>query len=360
MHDDVIRRMDKTPLTLGKPKDEFEERRMKKTPIRPKMAGSGLGLALIVAGLMGCTPAVRTDATRLAADLKGSFDLAGEKTPEVLYFRQETEFIHIGFDGKRTGSETYVVTLRCVPSAISGKAADEYTCGEFQVRTGDQPPATIPSLTEWTYLFGTTPTGTDEQGQVFGIPHEKFEEMVDSRGSALSIGIRYAVYNNFIDFHAFSDVFARPTTEGGGIQDLERIGQRIVHAAAFSEPPVNLGSGIKPGSVFRNGEVTLELKGVSIVDDALCAIVGYNSGESTLRMIMPLGGDKEMETVGGSQYAGDLFIDLGTRWVRKVTMDEFVVTETRFPGPAPKVDAYTVRHLLIRLISQAEFEQKLS
>jgi hypothetical protein len=321
---------------------------------------TGLSLALMIATLLSCAPAGRTDEPQVLSELKGSFDLAGERTPEVLYFRQETEFIHIGFDGKRTGSETYVVTLRCVPSAISGKSADEYTCGEFQVRTGEQPPASIPSLAGWTYLFGTTPTGMDEQGQVFGIPHDKFEEVVDSRGSALPIGIRYAVYNNFIDFHAFNDAFSRPTTEGGGIQDLERIGQRIVHAAAFSEPPVNLGSGIKPGSVFRNGEVTLEFKGVSLVDDALCAIVGYNSGESTLRMIMPLGGGKEMETVGGSQYAGDLFIDLNTRWVRKVTMDEFVITETRFPGAAPKIDAYTVRHLLIRLISRAEFEQKSS
>jgi hypothetical protein len=360
MHDDVIRRMDKTPLTLGRPKDEFEERRMKKTPIRPRMTGSVLGLALIVAGLMGCAPAARTDATRLAADLKGSFDLAGERTPEILYFRQETEFVHIGFDGKRTGSETYVVTLRCVPAALSGKSGDEYTSGEFQIRLGDAPATSIPALAGWSYVFAETPTGMDEKGQVFGIPHAKFEELVDSRGNRLPVGIRYAVYNNFIDFHAFNDAFARPTKEGGGIQDLKRIGQKIVHAAAFSEPPVNLGSGIKPGSVFRNGEVILEFKGVAVVDAAPCAVVGYSSGESTLRMIMPLAGAKDMETVGGSQYTGDLYIDLGTRWVRKVTMDEFVVTETRFPGPAPKVDAYTVRHLLIRMISQAEFEQKLS
>jgi hypothetical protein len=74
-------------------------------------------------------------------------------------------------------------------------------------------------------------------------------------------------------------------------------------------------------------------------------------------MIMAAGPDKDLVTVGGSQYKGDLFIDLGTRWVRKVTMDEFVVTETTVPGPAPKIDAYTVRHLLMRMVGREEFEK---
>jgi hypothetical protein len=325
---------------------------------RPDWLGSPLALVMIMAALTGCTPTGRTNAAKVIPGLEGPFDLAGERTPQVLYFRQQTEFVHIGFDGKRTGSETYVVRLRCVPAALSGKSGDEYTCGEFQIRVGKAPETTIPALAGWSYIFSTSPTGMDERGQVFGIPHAKFEELADSRGDRLPVGIRYAIYNNFIDFHGFNDVFARPTRGGGGIQDLKAIGQKIIHAASFSQPPVNLGSGIKSGSVFRNGEVTLELKGVSVVDGARCAVVGYDSGESTLRMIMPFGGDKEIETVGGSEYTGDLYIDLGTRWVRKVTMNEFVVTETRFPGPAPKVSGYTVRHLLTRLISQSEFEKR--
>ena len=331
---------------------------MNKMPGCPEKIGVSASLFLIIAVLMSCSPAAQTDPSRLTPALERSFDLGAARTPQILYFRQETEFVHIGFDGKRAGSEAYVVTLRCVPAMMSGQAADEYTCGEFKVRIGDQTAVSIPSLAGWTYHFGASITGRDDKGQVFGIPHDRFEKLVDDRGNELPIGIRYAVYNNFIDFHAFHDVFARPTAEGGGIQDLRRIGQRVVHAAAFSEPPVNLGSGIKPGSVFRNGEIVLVFKGLSVVDGAPCAIIGYNSGESSLRMIMPLEGGKDMETVGGSQYAGDLYIDLATRWVRKVTMDEFVITETRLPGSAPKVDAYTVRHLLIHLISQAEFEQK--
>jgi len=52
-----------------------------------------------------------------------------------------------------------------------------------------------------------------------------------------------------------------------------------------------------------------------------------------------------------------LYIDLATRWVRKVTLDESVVAQTAMPGPTPKIDATTVRPLLLRLISKDEFEK---
>jgi hypothetical protein len=171
----------------------------------------------------------------------------------------------------------------------------------------------------------------------------------------------YPIYNSFIDFHGFCDVFARPTTGGKGVQDLEAIGQAIRHAAAFTEPPVNLGKGIKAGSVFRNGDVRLVFKGIGLVDGAACAIVGYDSGESTLKMIVPLSADKDIVTEGGSEYIGDIYVDLATRWVRRVTLDEFVITETRLPAsgssPGQKIQAYTVRHLLTRLVPREEFER---
>jgi hypothetical protein len=317
----------------------------------------GLMFELMAALLFSSGLAGQKSTSRLVSDLKGPFDLAGPRSPQIQYFQQETVFVHIGFDGKRTGAETYILKLKCVPATLSGKNGDEYTCASFQVRVGEGKPVSIPSLSGWTYVFSLSPEGIDEKGQVFGIPHSKFENIVDGRGKALPPGIKYAVYNNFIDFHSFNDVLASPTTAGGGIQDLRTIGQRIIHAAAFSEPPVNLGSSIKAGSVFRNGEMSLEFKGVSVVDGAACAVVGYDSGESTLKMIMPLAADKDIVTVGGSRYKGDIYIDLGTRWVRKVTLDEFVVTETQMPGPAPKIDAYTVRHLLMRLVSREEYEE---
>lgn len=302
------------------------------------------------------------------AGLNGPFDLAGELKPEVRYYIQETQLVHIGFDGKRTGLETYTVKLSLVPAALSGKSGDECTVREFTVRSGEKEAETVPELAGWSYVFRNLPTGQDENGQVFGIPHSKFENLTTSRGTKLPVVASYAVYNSFIDFHAFCGIFARPTVGGGGIQDLKAVGQTIRHAAAFSEPPVNLGQGIKEGSVFRNGDVRLVFKAVGLVDGAACAVVGFDSGESTLKMIMPMTADKDIVTVGGSEYIGDIYIDLATRWVRKVTLDEFIVTETRLPGigpaaPAPaagqgqKIQAYAIRHLLTRMVSREEFER---
>lgn len=316
-----------------------------------------LGVTIILTALViPLSAAAQVAPRKLIADLKGPFDLAGDRTPQVQYFLMETQFVSIGFDGKRTGIVRYTAKLKCVPAPISGKGGDEYTCREFQLRIGEGEAVMIPSLAGWSYVFSMG-TGIDEKGQVFGIPHSKFENIADSRGNKLPPVIRYAVYNNFIDFHAFNDAFARPAAGGQGIQDLKSVGQKIVHAASFTAPPTNLGSGIKEGSFFRNGEVTLVFKGVSTVDGAACAIVGFDSGESTLKMIMPLAEDKEIVTTGGSEYIGDLYIDLATHWLRKVTLDEFVVTQTTIPGPMPKTDSYTVRHLLMRLISQEEFER---
>src|SRR5512135_95620 len=215
---------------------------------------------------------------------------------------------------------------------------------EFMVKSGNGEAETVPALAGWSYVFRPSESGRDEKGQVLGIPHDKFEGgLVTSTGRKIAPVASYPIYNSFIDFHAFNDEFARPA-EGGGIQDLKMIGQSVRHASAFSEPPVNLGSGIKEGSVFRNGDVRLTFKGIGLVDGAACAIVGYDSGESTLKMIMPQPDGKEMVTEGGSRYVGELFVDLGTRWVRKVTLDEHVVTETRLPGaaggaPGPKFQA---------------------
>jgi hypothetical protein len=320
--------------------------------------GRNAGLAAIVILVSALfVSAISGGQKDLKADLAGRFDLAAARSPQVLHYWMDSQVIHIGFDGKRTGSEMYTLKLKCVPGSLRGKSGQEYTCREFLVRRSEGQALSVPALAGWTYTFAVGPTGIDDKGQVFGIPHAKFKDITDSAGRKFTTDIGYAIYNAFIDFHSFNDLLSLPTPEGRGIQDLTRIGQRIVHAAAFTEPPVNLGSGIKAGSVFRNGEVVMDFKGLGLVDGAVCALVGYDSGESTLKMIMPLSADKDMVTEGGSQYKGDMSIDLATRWLRRMTLDEFVVTRTSLPGPGPKIDSYIVRHLLIRLISREEYEK---
>ena len=117
---------------------------------------------------------------------------------------------------------------------------------------------------------------------------------------------------------AFCNDFAEPNIEGNGIQSLTKIGQKIIDAGAYSEPPVNLGSQIAEGSTFKNGEITLELKGLSIIDDKPCALIEFDSGESSFKMKMQPMPDMDIEVVGGSHYKGDIYLDLESNWVIKV------------------------------------------
>ncbi len=316
-----------------------------------------VSLTLILLASMAAAQQGSGQEKALAKALAGRFDLAGQRSPQVQYFLSDCRVVHLGFDGKRTGTEGYILKLRCNPAALTGKEGDEYTCRSFVFQRSDGRTVKVPALAGWTYTFKTTPTGKDEQGQVLGIPHAKFEGLADSEGAKLPPGISYMVYNSFIDFHSFNDLLSRPVPEGKGIQDLDRVGQRIVHSASFSQPATNLGTNIKEGSFFRNGEITMELKGVGLVDEAPCAIVGYDSGESTFKMIVAFGGGKDILTEGGSEYAGDISIDLETRWLRKLSLNKFIVSETALPVGGGKMDSYTVRHLLIRLISREEYER---
>ncbi|HXQ92917.1 MAG TPA: hypothetical protein VN739_07900 [Nitrososphaerales archaeon] len=281
-------------------------------------------------------------------DLKGPFDLSSERKKEAQYFEMETKYIHFGMNGKRLGTESYLLKIQYIPKAEN---VDEYRCSELQLQINDGPFVTIPELSNWSYVFNPMLSGADERGPLWGIPQEKFTNINDSLGKALPFSIRYAVYTNFIDFHSINDIFARPMKFGKGIQDLKDIGQRIVHPASFMEASVNFDAEIKPGSTFRNGEVSLELKGLSLVDGSPCALVAYDAGESNLKMIIPVSADQDSVSVGGSQYKGDIFVDLATRWVRKATLDEYLVTETSAPDSPAKINQYTTRHIILRLIS---------
>jgi hypothetical protein len=299
-----------------------------------------------------------TKIQKIAQDISGQFDFSIDRKLETQYYHMQTQIIHIGFDGKRTGTETYYLKLRDIPAALSEKKLDQCTVKEFGLQLNSENIVTIPALKSWSYEFNRM-SGVLDKGPVFGISHDKFEGIVDSKGNKISPEFCYAIYNNFIDFHALNDIFSRPLF-GKGIDALKLIGDKIVHPAAFSEAPVNLGTTIKPGSVFRNGEITLEFKGVGIVDGAVCAIIGYDSGESTLKMAVKSSEEKYIETEGGSEYKGDIYMDLETGWVRKITLDEFVVTETEDGNNPAKIKSYTVRHLLLRLINQQGFEEDLN
>lgn len=294
-----------------------------------------------------------------ASILEQTFNLGADRSAEVQYFVMTSKLINYALDGTRLGTDTMRLRLKCVPAKVSGRDADQYTCMEFTVEFAGAPEVSVPAMRNWTYDFGPMTTGIDEKGQVFGIDHSRFEKLTDANGKAITPDKSYHIYNAFIDFHGFCNVFACPTPGGGkGIQDLKRIGDRIVHAAAFSEPPVNLGSNTAEGSTFKNGEVTLAFKGLSSVDGIACAIVAYDSGASSFKMLMKPMPNMEIQAVGSSHYQGDIYIDLASRWVRKATLYELVVTETRLPMPPNKINAVIEREILVRNVSEQEFLSK--
>jgi hypothetical protein len=279
------------------------------------------------------------------------FHLAGDRVPAVQYYRMESKLLMHAPDGSITGTDIYRLSLKCVPAKLAGTRGDVYTCLRFALQLGSAPEVTIPSLEGWSYEFTARPMEKHPNGRTLGIPHEPFEALKDGTGSAVPAGNAYHVYNAFIDFHSFF-LFTDPTPSKSGIQDLSLIGQRIVHSSAFSQPATNLGSQVNEGSWFRNGEVTLELKGVGAVDDAPCAIVGYDSGASSFQMIMTPVPRLDVRTVGSSHYWGDIYKDLDTNWVRKALMTELVVSETTVPGQPETIKGVIERSILVRNVEK--------
>ena len=323
------------------------------------MKSNAMPMFLSLMMICGIAPVVTAEsAVTNDAILRQTFKLGGERSQQTQYFLMETKLLPYALDGKRVGTDVLRLRLKCVPAKAAGKDGDEYTCMKFTVQKGGEPEVEVPALKNWTYVFKIPPTGIDEKGQTLGIDHARFENLVDAGGKALPPDKSYLVYNTFIDFHAFCNIFAERTEGGKGVQDLKSIGQRIVHEAAFGEAPVNLGSNVAEGSTFKNGEITLELKGLSRVAGAACAMVGFDSGECSFKMTIKPMPDMEVRTVGSSHYKGDIYIDLLTNWVKKVAMDELVVAESTLPMPPGKVNAVIERDIVIRNVGAEEFERR--
>ncbi|MBL0313429.1 MAG: hypothetical protein IPP78_12110 [Holophagaceae bacterium] len=269
------------------------------------------------------------------------------------YFKMTTKVIHIEPDGQRKSREVYTLWLQVTPKPRPER--DIVTSHRFTVRNGSGPEVSIPALKGWSYALPTSPTWADDRGQLFGIDHSRFESLVDEKGASLSTNT-YLVFNAFVDFHSFCHVFCGRIPGVEGIQDLHESGDRIVHIGSHVEAPVHLASLVEKGSTFKNGEITLELKGTGQVDGARCAIVGYDSGESSLHMILKPTPQAAMDVVGGSHYWGDLYVDLATQWVRKATLSELVVSEMSGALLKEKMHVVIERAILLEAISKDRCE----
>jgi len=286
-----------------------------------------------------------------------SFQLGGERSIEKQYFISETEVKAFNPDGTLSGKDTYVLYLKYIPR--DNTENEFYECSRFEIQTNDSLIKTVPSLEGWTYSPFLKGSGKDKNNYVFGIDHKKFENLVDKNNNGFPPDKSYLIYNAFIDFHAFCNVFAEEKSGLKGIQDLHKIGDKVIHYASRSKPPVNMGSVIKDGSYFENGEITLELKGLGKVNEKVTAIVHYDSGESLFKMIVEQMPGVTISTLGRSHYFGDIFIDLNTKWVQKINMAEIVVAQSKLPFPPNEISSIAERQSQISNVSKIVYENKI-
>jgi hypothetical protein len=234
---------------------------------------------------------------------------------------------------------------------------DEFTSHLFTFQKDGSEELAIPALSPWQYVYKG---GRDSEDQVLGIEHSRFENLVDIRGERISPGNTYNIYNAFIDFHVCCNLLAFPTPQGRGIQDLTRIGQKVIHEAAHSKAPIHLGNNIAQGSYFQNGEITLFLEGLSVVDHRPCGLVPFDSGQSSFRAVVQTGPQMEVVTAGSSHYRGEIHKDLQSQWVQKVTFDELVVFQTTAPMMENKISGVVERDILIENVDRESFSTSLA
>lgn len=310
-------------------------------------------LILTLAGILTTSllsPSAHAAATSVSCDavLNQTFSLVGPRTRESQEYMLETHTLSLTPSGARDVTDIYKLHLKYDPAPVGATTGDKITCLGFSIQLGKKPEVQIPSLVGFSYNLDLSPNNGKGTAPVLGIPHGPFENLVDSSGHPVPQGNSYHVYNSFCDFHAFCNVFTEPMNEGNGIEDLTKIGQKVVHATAFSKAPVNVGSNVAAGSFYKNGEVTLEFKGLGLVDHSVCAILTVDSGQSSFNMRMRPVPEMEIKTTGGSRYIGDIYLDLNTKWVSKVVAYEMIVSQTTLPMPPNKINAVGARDILIQ------------
>ena len=286
--------------------------------------------------------------------LRQEYNLVPQHSKDTQYYEMESKLQKHGLDGTLQGRDIYRLSLRCVPSVDTSRG-DEYTCLKFTIQINDSAEVLIPSLTNWKYFFSLTVNKEAKKGELFGIDHSKFENLTDENRKMLQIENTFHVYNAFIDFHSMS-VFAEKTTAGNGVQNLKHIGDKIIHGASFSQPHEGLGSQVAEGSYFKNGEITLALKGLSLVNEKTCGMLEYDSGESSFYMLMKPMANMEVTTKGSSHYWGDIYKDLTTGWIQKANLHELVISETIVPG-MNKINSVIERSINIKNGKQLNFEK---
>lgn len=263
-------------------------------------------------------------------------DLTRGREPGIRNYLSSTDFITYAPDGTISMKENLSMK---VTISRDTEGVQSLKCLEFQHTTPDGMTHTIPALSGWSHKLSK-----EETPEVLGIHHGDFAALKYENGDILPPDVGYRVYNTFVDFYAFNNVFAE-NAEGSldrSIGALKTPGQIIEHYSANSKPPVNLGDAVKEGSYFQNGNVTMQFKGWSKVNDTACILVGFDSGDSSLMMLMEPAPGTPLRMKGGSHYWGELYINNNTLWVEESSFREIILSEMKF-GDNPPMSTVGVR-----------------
>jgi hypothetical protein len=283
--------------------------------------------------------------------------LVGERSKQTHYYQVQSELATHSSKGFLKSTDVYREHLMVEPGNRSAGKADRFTCKKFSVKRGDAPEVTIPSLEGFSYDVNKDlldANGIDENGELYSVPEETFEGLEDDSGAKLPFEVGYQVYSAFYYYHSYTD-YAEPTSQGNGIQDLKRIGDRVILDGSFAESPLP-GKLAKDSSFWKNGEISLVFNGLSIVDGKPCAVLGLDSGVCHWSMPMTYMPIMNLKTVGVSNYQADIYLDLESKWVRKLDMVLYEITTTTMWGiPVEKSVPRTT--LTIRAMSKEEFDQ---
>ena len=286
--------------------------------------------------------------------LERTYDLVGERSMQAQHYIVRSELATYSSKGVLKSTDVYRERLTVHPGNRSDGEADRFTCTAFTLQRGDAPEVAIPSLEGFSYEVNKDlldANGVDAQGQLYSVPEDTFDDLVDASGTELPFEVRYQVYSAFYYFHTFTD-YAEPPAAGHGIQDLERIGDRVIVERSHSEAPIP-GKLAKDTSFWKNGEITLAFEGLSTVDGSGCAVLGFDSGVCHWSMPMTYMPRMRLKTVGVSNYQGTIHLDLASKWARSLDLTLFEITSTTMWGiPVDKSIPRTT--LAIRAVDEPE------
>ena len=143
--------------------------------------------------------------------LEQEYNLTTGRSNKPQFYITQFEVAYHSSNGKQKWVDKFELYLTLNPSNNSNDA-DKFTCTKFSTQLKGGTKVTIPSLEDWSYNFSLkslNKEGINGQGLMFGIPHTKFEDLIDSNGKKLSIEAQYQVYSAFIYFHSYCQSISR-------------------------------------------------------------------------------------------------------------------------------------------------------